>query len=98
MDHLLSWRPACNEGWINEGDTPMQQYKNHPISGFAIPGPGTLWRSAGLVFDRYRPARQIKRLECADIIYTSREEAEEHALTLCRAWIDGLNLDSARER
>ncbi len=72
----------------------MQHYKNHPISGFAVRGPGRLWRFAGLVFDRYRPAREIKRLECADVVYTSRHEAEEHALTLCRAWIDGLSLEN----
>jgi hypothetical protein len=49
-----------------------------------------LWRSRGLVFDPERSAREIKRLECGDIVCTTSEEAKEYALTLCKAWIDGL--------
>jgi hypothetical protein len=73
-----------------EGDTAMQHYKNHPIYGFAISERGMLWHSRGVIFDPKHPAREIKRLECRDVIWLSREEAEEQALTLCRAWIDGL--------
>jgi hypothetical protein len=31
---------------------------------------------------------EIKRLESADLNFTTKKEAEEHALNLCRAWID----------
>ena len=65
-------------------------YKQHPICGFAVAEPGTLWHSPGLVFDPKHSTREVKRLECSEIISTSREEAEEYALILCRAWIDGL--------
>jgi hypothetical protein len=68
----------------------MQHYKNHPIYGFAVLERGMLWHSRGVVFDPKHPTREIKRLECRDVIWLSREEAEEQALTLCRAWIDGL--------
>jgi hypothetical protein len=66
----------------------MQRYKNHPILGAAITGPGMLWGSRGLVFTPDTPLREIKRLECADVICTSRKEAEHYALKLCMAWID----------
>ena len=68
----------------------MPHYKNHPIYGVAVPGRGMLWRSRGLVFDPERPKREIKRLECADIVCETTQEAQEHALILCKAWIDGL--------
>jgi len=71
----------------------MQRYRNHPIYGLALPAPGKLWRSIGMVFDPEHPvAREIKRLECANIISTTSDEAEEIALTLCKAWVDGLGL------
>jgi len=75
----------------------MQDYKKHPIYGVAVPGPGMLWRFRGLVFDPERPTKEIKRLESADIVYTSSEEAEEHAIKLCQAWIDGLKSGSQRD-
>ena len=68
----------------------MPHYKDHPIDGIAVLGRGTLWRPRGLVFDPECPAREIKRLECADIVCTSSEEAQEYSITLCKAWIDGL--------
>lgn len=68
----------------------MQSYKNHPIFGLALPTREKLWRSIGMVFDPERPAQEIKRLECAEIVSTTSDEAEEIALTLCKAWIDGL--------
>ena len=67
----------------------MQHNKNHPIYGFAVTERGMLWHSRGVIFDPRRPMREVKRLECSEIISTSREEAEEYALTLCRAWVDG---------
>lgn len=68
----------------------MQHYKNHPIYVFALPAPGKHWRSIGMVFDPESPAEEMKRLECADTVSATSEEAEEYALTLCKAWIDGL--------
>jgi hypothetical protein len=72
----------------------QHNYKHHPIHGFAVAEPGMLWHPRGLVFDPKRPTREVKRLECCEIISTSREEAEEYAFTLCRAWIDGLKAGS----
>lgn len=66
----------------------MQSYKNHPIRGGAISGPGMLWRLRGFVFGAGRPMRAIKDVECPDVICTSSKEAEHYALTLCKAWID----------
>jgi hypothetical protein len=68
----------------------MQHYKNHPIYGFTVSEQGMLWHR-GVVFDPKHRKREIKRLECRDVIWLSREEAEEQALALCRAWIDGLS-------
>jgi hypothetical protein len=44
-----------------------------------------------VVFDPKHPTKEVKRLECSEIISTSRAEAQGYALTLCRAWIDGLS-------
>ena len=52
-----------------------------------------LWRSKGVVFDPEHPAQEIKRLEWGNVQFVSREEAEAHALSLCKAWVDGLKLD-----
>ena len=70
----------------------MTFYKNHPIYGFGLPARGKRWRSIGLVFDPDYPAKEVKRLECADVISATSEEAEAYALKLCKAWIDGLGL------
>jgi len=71
----------------------MERYKNHPIYALALPAPGKLWRSIGMVFDPERPAQEIKRMECAEIVAMTRDEAEEMALMLCKAWVDGLRLE-----
>lgn len=68
----------------------MRHYKNHPIYAFALPAPGKLWRSIGMVFDAERPAQLIKRVECPDVVSMTSDEAEEIAVTLCKAWVDGL--------
>ena len=68
----------------------MRAYKNHPIYGIAVSEPGKLWRPKGLVFSTdLNSTLEIKRLEPADLTFTTKKEAEEHALDLCRAWIDG---------
>jgi hypothetical protein len=67
----------------------MHQYKNHPVYGIAIRGPGNQWSCRGLIFEPDEKVREIKRLECADLTFTSKKKAEEHGLELCRAWING---------
>jgi hypothetical protein len=73
----------------------MQHYKNHPIYTLALPARGTHWRSIGMVFDPEYPAREIKRLEYRDEICLTSDEAEEHALALCKSWVDGLGKPSS---
>ena len=68
----------------------MQRYRNHPIVPLALPAPGKLWRPIGLVFDSERPAEVLKLLECTEVVSMSSNEAEEIALTLAKAWVDGL--------
>ena len=83
---------------IQREETTMQEYyKDHPIYGFAVAEPGMLWHSTGLVFDPKHSTREVKRLECSEIISTSREEAEEYALTLCRARVDGIRAKSSNK-
>ena len=71
----------------------MILYKNRFIFDDSVPGRDTHWRVRGLVFDPDQSAAEVKRLECADIICTSRDEASEYALTLCKAWVDGLRVE-----
>ena len=67
----------------------MQPYKQHPIYGIAVSKTGKLWRPKGLVFATdLNCTLEIKRLEPADLIFTTKRKAEEHALKLCKAWID----------
>jgi hypothetical protein len=75
---------------------PMQRYKDHPIYTMALPALGKRWRSIGMVFDPEHPAKEIKRLETGQSAYTTSEEAEEHALALCKAWVDGLGAASEK--
>jgi len=73
----------------------MRPYKNHPIYGIAIPKTGNLWHPRGLVFGRDENSTiEIKRLESFDLTFTTKKETEEHALNLCRAWIDEQSLES----
>jgi len=68
----------------------MQRYKGHPVYGGAIPLMGQSgWHAQGLIFaptETESPVIEIKRLE--GLTFASMEEAEQHALDLCRAWID----------
>jgi hypothetical protein len=48
----------------------------------------------GLVFAQDLNS-EIKRLEPADLTFMTKKAAEEHALKLCRAWIDGQEAKSA---
>lgn len=75
----------------------MRPYKNHPVYGIAIPKPGKLWHSRGLVFAPDENATiEIKRLESTDLNFRTKKAAEEHGLNLCRAWIDEQSSESNR--
>jgi hypothetical protein len=68
----------------------LKQYKGHPVYGIAIPAPEHCWRSRGLVYDQdLTQTIEIKRLESApELIFKSKQKAEEHGLKLCKDWID----------
>jgi hypothetical protein len=67
----------------------MKPYKEHPIYGIAVSEPGRLWRPKGLVFATdLNCTLEIKCLEPADLTFTTKKKVEEHALKLCKVWID----------
>jgi hypothetical protein len=70
----------------------MQTYKNYPIQVFAVSRQGGGWNALAVVFDPDpKITREIKRLTSADMVFLQeKEEAENFALILCQAWIDGL--------
>jgi hypothetical protein len=75
----------------------MQPYKQHPIYGMAVSEPGKRWRPKGLVFaPDLNNTLELKRLEPSDLIFTTKKEAEEQALKLCKAWIDEKESESDR--
>ena len=75
----------------------MRPYKQHPIYGMAVSQPGRRWRPKGLVFaPDLSCTLEVKRLEPSDVIYTTKKEAEEQALKLCKAWIDAKESESQR--
>ena len=66
----------------------MPQYNDFPIYGIGIRGPGKAWSCKGLVFDPEDKVTEIKSLERAELTFSSKKKAEEHALKLCKTWID----------
>ena len=75
----------------------MQPYKQHPIYGMAVSESGKRWRPKGLVFaPDLNCTLELKRLEPSDLIFTTKKEAEEQALKLCKAWIDAKESESDR--
>jgi hypothetical protein len=66
----------------------MHQYKKHPLYVIAVPGPKKRWSSKGLIFESDEQVTEIKRFEFQDLTFGTKKEAEEHALKICRAWID----------
>ena len=66
----------------------MHQYKNHPVYGIAVRGAGKEWHCRGLIFDPQDKVTEMKRLECAELTFATKRKAEEHALKLCKIWID----------
>jgi hypothetical protein len=66
----------------------MPQYHNHPIYGVGLRGPGKEWYCKGLIFDPENKVTEIKSLECAELTFATKKKAEDHALKLCKSWID----------
>ena len=66
----------------------MNQYKNHPIYGSGIPGLAKAWHCRGLIFDPEDKVTEIKRLDCAELAFATKKQAEQHGLDLCKKWLD----------
>jgi hypothetical protein len=66
----------------------MNQYNKYPIYGIGVRGAGKEWYCRGLIFDPEDKVTEIKRLECPELTFTTKKKAEEHALKLCKQWID----------
>ncbi|HEX2929056.1 MAG TPA: hypothetical protein VHV54_05040 [Candidatus Binatia bacterium] len=66
----------------------MNQYHSHPIYGIGICGPEKKWFGRGLIFDADDKVTEIKRLESSEFTFATKKKAEEHALKLCKKWID----------
>jgi len=66
----------------------MYQYKDHPIYGIGFRGPGKKWYCRGLIFDSQDKVTEIKRLESDELSFATKRKAEEHAVKLCKGWID----------
>jgi hypothetical protein len=67
----------------------METYKNHPIYSSAVPALSSGWYAQGIVFDSgSKMLTELQRLECTDVIFSTKDEAEAHGLMLCQFWID----------
>jgi hypothetical protein len=66
----------------------MAHYKKHPIYVLAVPRAHNGWSCKGLVFEPEEKVKEIKRFDCADLTFATKKKAEEHALKICRTWID----------
>jgi hypothetical protein len=66
----------------------MNQYNGHPVYGIGICGPEKKWFGRGLIFDADDKVTEIKRLESSELTFATKKKAEEHALKLCKKWID----------
>jgi hypothetical protein len=66
----------------------MHQYNNHPIYGIGMSRPENKWYGRGLIFDSEDQVTEIKRLERPELTFATKKKAEEHALKLCKTWID----------
>jgi len=69
----------------------MPHYKNYPIYGIGVRGAGKDWHCQGLIFNAEDKVTEIKKLECAELIFATKSKAEAHGLKLCKAWIDTEN-------
>lgn len=67
----------------------MQQYKSYRIYTRAVSRKG-VWHGRAVILDPEATiAREIQRIETvSDLLFLSKEEAEDFAFKLCKAWID----------
>ena len=66
----------------------MHRYNKHPIYGIGLTRPDNKWYGRGLIFDSEDQVTEIQRLERPEITFATKKKAEEHALKLCKTWID----------
>lgn len=66
----------------------MREYNEHPIYGIGVRGTGKEWFCKGLVFDAEDKVTEIKTLECSELPFATKKQAEDHGLKLCKSWID----------
>lgn len=66
----------------------MHQYNHYPVYGIGVRGAEKEWHCRGLIFDPDDKVTEIKRLDCAELTFSSKKKAEDHALNLCKRWID----------
>jgi len=89
--HDAAW-PISTGSWftlrpLSKGGC-MHQYNNHPIYGIGTRGPDKKWYGRGLIFDAEDKVTELKRLECPELAFAKKKKAEEHALKLCKSWIE----------
>lgn len=66
----------------------MAQYNEHPIYGIGVRGPGKEWSCKGIIFDPDDKVTEIKSLLHNELTFATKKKAEDHALKLCKTWID----------
>ena len=68
----------------------MQHYKNFSISSTAIHMQDGTWMGKGVVLEpQAKLFTEIYRIETAnDFIFLTKEEAEDFAVKLCKAWVE----------
>ena len=64
------------------------QYNNHPIYGIGVRVAGKKWSCKGLIFDPDDKVTEIKSFELTELTFAAKKKAEDHALKLCKIWID----------
>jgi hypothetical protein len=89
---VFAWGFGCFGRVSEPRGKMMETYKNYPICGSGIPAelmkvPG--WYARGIILDpQAEVPTELKRIDCEEILFITKEEAETHALILCKTWID----------
>jgi hypothetical protein len=67
----------------------MQYYKNYRVYTTAVSANG-VWHGRGVVLDpEAKVTRELQRIETvSDLLFLTKQEAENFAFKLCKAWID----------
>jgi hypothetical protein len=68
----------------------VERYQDFLIAGSAIPtfATGFDWYSQGTVFRSGHLGSIVEIRRIRGVIFNSKEEAEQHGLELCKAWIN----------